>query len=72
MKQLVANNLQKLIKKDYHKRNKTRYSQKEHTEWRTIKNIKQKLINNHSMIAKADKGNTLIIFIKPNDINESI
>jgi hypothetical protein len=58
MKQLVANNIQKLIKKQYQKSNRTRYSQKEHVEWRIIKNIKQKLSNNKSMIAKGDKGNT--------------
>jgi hypothetical protein len=34
------------------------------------KNIKQKLINNHSIIAKADKGNMLIILKKDDFINK--
>jgi hypothetical protein len=44
MKQLVANNLEKLIKKHQQETNKAKYSQKEHVEWNTLKNIKQKLI----------------------------
>jgi hypothetical protein len=35
-----------------------------------IMNIKQKLINNHSMVVKADKGNTLIIFKEDHYINK--
>ena len=62
-KQLVANNLQKLIKKEYGKSNKI-HIQNEKIEWNTLKNIKQKLINSHSMIVKADKGNTLVILKK--------
>jgi hypothetical protein len=64
MRQLVANDIQKLISKENLKRNKTK-----HTEWRTIKNIKQ-LINNQSIITKGDKGNTLIIIKNDDCINE--
>jgi hypothetical protein len=38
MKELVANNIQILINNK--KRNKTKYREREHAEWRTIKNIK--------------------------------
>jgi hypothetical protein len=69
MKQLVAYNLQKLINKQNLK-NKKPCLKKEHMEWKIIKNIKQKLTNNHSRIAKADKGNTLIILKKADYINK--
>jgi hypothetical protein len=59
MRKLAANNMRKLVNKQKQNRNKNEY-----LEWRTIKNIKQKLINNQAIIMKADKGNTLIIIMK--------
>jgi hypothetical protein len=46
------------------------HGKKEHTEWNIIKNIKQKLTHNHSIITKVDKGNTLIILKKDDYINK--
>jgi ribosomal protein S8 len=45
MKQLVANNIKKLIKEEdrnnENKKRKLKNTEREHREWRTIKNIKQ-------------------------------
>jgi hypothetical protein len=72
MKQLVANNMQKLIStsKQNRKGNKMKHIEREHAEWRTIKHIKQKLIHNQSIITKADKSNTLIIIKNDYYINK--
>jgi hypothetical protein len=46
MTQLVVNNIQILINTENQKRNKTKHAERKHAEWRTIKNVIQKLINN--------------------------
>jgi hypothetical protein len=56
MRELVPNNIKKLINKQKQKRNINEY-----LEWHKFKNIKQKLIKNQAIITKADKANTLII-----------
>jgi hypothetical protein len=59
MKQLVANNIKKLDKKQRQCSNNNT-----HREWRIIRNIKLKLTDNEAIVTKADKGNTLIIINK--------
>jgi hypothetical protein len=67
MKQLVANNIKKLVNKQKQEGN----NNNGYIEWHRIKNIKQKLTNNQAIITKADKGNTLIS-INENDYNNKI
>jgi hypothetical protein len=75
MKQLVANNIGKLIKKQYRnnesrKRN-SKHTEREYQEWSTLKSIKQKLISNQLILTEANKGNTLII-LKEEECNNKI
>jgi hypothetical protein len=53
---LVANNLKHLIK------NQPRNSKNTIKEWNTIKNIKQKLADNNSVVAQTDKGKAIVIY----------
>jgi hypothetical protein len=59
VRQLVANNIQKLISKQNQNRNKTKHTEREYAKWRIIKNIKHKLISNQSIITKPDKDNKI-------------
>jgi hypothetical protein len=58
MRHLVANNLKHLIK------NQSRNSKNTKYEWNIIKSIKQKLLDNNSIITQADKGKTIVIIHK--------
>jgi hypothetical protein len=51
MHQLVANNLQKILNKEISKKEKNK-TDKEKQEWNTIKNIRQKIENNHLIVTK--------------------
>jgi hypothetical protein len=74
MKQLVANNTRKLIKKqnsnNERRKRKSKHTEREYQEWRIIKSIKQKLTSNQLIETKADKGNTLIIMKEYNNKTE--
>jgi hypothetical protein len=55
MRHLVANNLKHLIKNQSWNSKNTKY------EWNIIKSIKQKLLDNNSIMTQADKGKTIVI-----------
>jgi hypothetical protein len=63
MRQLVANNIKRLIKKQNinNKKKRTKHAERGHHEWHTIKSIKIKLSNNQLTVTKAIKVNTLVI-----------
>jgi hypothetical protein len=58
VRHLVANNLKHLIK------NQHRNSKNTIKEWNTIKNIKQKLTDNNSVVTQTDKGKAIVILYK--------
>jgi hypothetical protein len=58
MRHLVANNLKHLVK------NQPRNSKDSIKEWNTIKNIKQKLADNNSVVMQTDKGKEIVIIHK--------
>jgi hypothetical protein len=60
MRQIVANNIQKLENKQYSRKEKNR-TERAKLEWWTMKTIQQKIQHNQLIVTKADKGNTLII-----------
>jgi hypothetical protein len=65
-RQFVANNIQKLVNKQktLKEQRTTIHTKRNHQEWNTLKNIKQKLNDNQLVVTKADKGNTLVILHK--------
>jgi hypothetical protein len=67
MRQLVANNIQKLINKQNsltERDTKTIRSKRRHLELNTIKSLKHKINQNQQIITKADKGKTLVMLHK--------
>jgi hypothetical protein len=63
MRQLIANNIKKLVNKQKIKRDQhiSIHSKYEYHKWNTLKSIKQKIKQNQLIVRKADKGNTLVI-----------
>jgi hypothetical protein len=55
MRQLVANNIEKIINKHNtsNEKRSTIQSKREYLEWNTIKSVKQKIIQNQLTITKA-------------------
>jgi hypothetical protein len=77
MRHLVANNIQKITKKHntLKEKHRTIYTEREHLEWSTIRNLRHKINQSQQIITKADKGNTLVILHKNvynNNIEELI
>jgi hypothetical protein len=73
MRQLIANNIKKITNKhnSLKERRHTNHTKREHLEWNTIKNLKQKINQNQLIVTKADKGNTLVILHR-DDYNNKI
>jgi hypothetical protein len=73
MRQIIPNNNQKLTANEATKKDRRISSRKKleiHVK-KTICNIKQKLIQNHLIIIKADKDNTLVLLHADNIIKKS-
>jgi hypothetical protein len=73
IRQLVANNIQKLINKQQTKKEsrQTHKEKIEAREHRLIKDIKKKIEQNQLIVTKADKGNSLVILHKE-DYNNKV
>jgi hypothetical protein len=73
MRQLVANNLQKNTDREATEKVKRTTLQMKHYSYekKLINNIKTKMMQNHLIITKADKGNTLVI-IHEHEYNEKV
>jgi hypothetical protein len=63
MRQSVADNIKRLIKKQNinNKKKRTKHAERGYHEWHTIKSIKIKLSNNQLTVTKEIKVNTLVI-----------
>lgn len=59
----VAKNLNRPCQQQ-NNNNYNKDNQKAHTERRTIENIKRKLNNNYAIVARADKGNSIIVMFR--------
>jgi hypothetical protein len=66
MRQLVANNIKKLVRKQktLKERPQTAQLKLEYQERNLVKNIRQKIIQNHLLVTEANKGNTRVILYK--------
>jgi hypothetical protein len=74
MRQLVANNIKKIINTENTKTNRrqTTLQKREVQEQKLIRNIKKKLNDKQLFITKADKGNTIVILHKETYNNKVI
>jgi hypothetical protein len=63
MRHHIAKNIQKIINKQTDQKDQriTNFSKRTKHEWHTLHNIKHKINQNHLIITKADKGNTIVI-----------
>jgi predicted HAD superfamily phosphohydrolase YqeG len=73
MRQLVANNSQKIINREATQKGKRTTLQMKHHgyEKKIINNIKTQMIQNHLIITKADKDNTLVT-MHEHEYNEKV